>query len=122
MKIIITENKLDRVIGKWLTKNYSEMDIYDHDNQPWVLYVDKNGEIIFLYHYKDNELYVSKDVMKFLIKIFSIDDDKQVKPIIGNWFEEHNDLKSYKVIPWDFSDASDWKKVVRWETKKRLIN
>jgi hypothetical protein len=120
MKIIITENKLDRVISKWLTKKYSEMDIYDHDNQPWCLYLDKNGEIIFLYHYKDNELYVSKDVMKFLIKIFSIDDDKQVKPIIGNWFEEHNDLKSYKVIPWDFSDASDWKKVVRWETKKRL--
>ena len=122
MKIIITENKLDRVISKWLTKKYSEMDIYDHDNQPWCLYLDKNGEIIFLYHYKDNELYVSKDVMKFLIKIFSIDDDKQVKPIIGNWFEEHNDLKSYKVIPWDFSDASDWKKVVRWETKKRLSN
>jgi hypothetical protein len=117
MKIIITENKLDRVIGKWLSKKYSEMDIYDHDNQPWCLYLDKNGEVIFLYHNNDKELYVAKSVMKFLINIFSIDED-QIKPIIGEWFQKHNDLRTIKVMPWNFDD--DWKKIVRWETKKRL--
>jgi hypothetical protein len=29
-------------------------------------------------------------------------------------------LRIGKVITWNFDD--DWKKVVRWETKKRLIN
>ena len=57
--------------------------------------------------------------MKFLINVFSID-DTQAKSIFKDWFEEHNNLKTYKVIPWDFSDSSDWKKIVRWETKKRL--
>ena len=101
MKIIITENKLDRVISKWLSKNYSEMDIYDHDIQPWSLYVANN-------------------VIKFLYDIFSF--EKPIQPICGNWFEKHTGLKVEKVLTWDFSDASDWKKVVRWETKKRLIN
>jgi len=110
---------LDRVIGKWLSKNYSEMDIYDHDNQPWCLYVDKNGEIIFLYQHKANELYVSKGLMRFLSNIFSIN-EYHIGPIIGGWFQEHNDLRIEKVLTWDFSDVSDWKKVLRWETKKRL--
>ena len=121
MRIIITENKLDRVIGKWLSNNYSELDIYDHDTQPWVLYVNKNSEVKFLYQTKENELYVSKDIIKFLYNIFSID-EKQIQSICGNWFEEHTGLKVEKVLTWDFSDASDWGKVVRWETKKRLIN
>ena len=120
MKIIITENKLDRVISKWLSKNYSEMDIYDHDIQPWSLYVDKNGEVKFLYQFKENELYVSKDIIKFLYDIFSF--EKPIQPICGNWFEKHTGLKVEKVLTWDFSDASDWKKVVKWETKKRLSN
>jgi hypothetical protein len=120
MRIIITENKLDRVISKWLSKNYSEMDIYDHDIQPWSLYVDKNGDIIFLYQNKENELYVSKDIIKFLYDIFSF--EKPIQPICSNWFEKHTGLKVGKVLSWDFSDASDWGKVVRWETKKRLIN
>jgi hypothetical protein len=119
MKIIITENKLDRVIGKWLSKNYLGMDIYDHDNQPWHLYVDKNGEVIFLYHNNDKELYVAKDIIKFLYDIFSIDVE-QTKDILSEWFEKHTGLKSYKVLGWSFDE--DWKKVVRWETKKRLIN
>jgi hypothetical protein len=118
MKIIITESKLDRVISKWLSKNYSEMDIYDHDIQPWSLYVDKNGEIIFLYQNKEKELYVANNVIKFLYDIFSF--EKPIQPIIGNWFEEHKGLKTYKTLSWNFDD--DWKKVVRWETKKRLIN
>jgi len=117
MRIIITENKIYEVISKWLSKNYSEMEIYDHDTQPWVLYVDKDGEIIFLYQHKDNELYVAKDVMEFLIQVFSID-DKQIKNIVGDWFQEHNDLRTDKVLTWDFDE--DWKKVLRWETKKRL--
>jgi hypothetical protein len=119
MKIIITENKLDRVISKWLSKNYSKMDIYDHDNQPWHLYVDKNGEVIFLYQNNDKELYVAKSVIKFLYNIFSID-EKQIQSVIANWFEEHKGLKTYKTLSWNFDE--DWKKVVRWETKKRLIN
>ena len=119
MRIIITENKLNTVISKWLSKNYSEMEIYDHDNQPWVLYVEKNGEIIFLYHYKDNELYVAKDVMEFLIQVFSID-NKQIKNIVGDWFEGYYDLKTEKILPWVFNE--DWNKIVRWETKKRLSN
>jgi hypothetical protein len=121
MKIIITENKLGRFISKWLSKNYSEMEIYDHDTQPWNFYLDKNGEIIFIYHYKDNELYVEKDIMKFLINMFSID-DVRIKSIFKDWFQEHNDLKTEKVIPWDFKGVGSWKKVVRWETKKRLSN
>jgi hypothetical protein len=119
MKYIITESKLNRAVGRFLSKEYGDLEIYDHDNQPWVLYVDKNGELIFLYHTKDNELYVTKDVMKFLINMLSIDEE-QIKSIFKDWFEEHNNLKTYKVIRWDFNDASDWKKVVRWETKKRL--
>jgi hypothetical protein len=117
MRIIINENKLFGVISKWLSKNYGEMEIYDHDNQPWILYVDKNGEIIFLYQYKANELYVTKTVIKFLFVIFSLDED-QIKSVLRDWFKKHTDLTSYKVIPWNFDE--DWKKIVRWETKKRL--
>ncbi len=119
MKFIITENKLDRAIGKWLSKNYSEMSIYDHNYRPWVLYVDKDGEIIFLYQSIDNELYVAKDIMEFLINIFSMDKER-IKSIFKDWFQEHNDLKTEKVLPWDFDE--DWKKIVRQETKKRLSN
>lgn len=119
MKIIIAENKLEKVIGKWLSKKYSELDIYDHDNQPWVMYVDKDGDIFFLYQYKQNELYVDKSVIKFLFNIFFID-ELQLKSILENWFEEHTGLKISKVMRWNFTDDSDWKKVVRWETKKRL--
>jgi hypothetical protein len=117
MKIIITETKLNKTINKWLSDKYGDLKIYDHDNQPWVLYVDKNSEVKFLYHTKDNELYVSKDIIKFLYNIFFID-EKQIQSICNHWFEEHTGLKSYKTLSWNFDE--DWKKVVRWETKKRL--
>ena len=118
MKYIITESQMGRAVGRFLSKEYGDLEIYDHDNQPWVFYIDKNGEIIFLYQNKEEELYVSKDVMKFLINILSIDDG-QIKSIFKDWFEEHNNLKTYKVIPSNFNH-SDWEKVIKWETKKRL--
>jgi hypothetical protein len=117
MKYIITENQLDRFISKWLSKEYMGLKIYDHGNKPWTLYVDKDGEIIFLYQSIDNELYVSRDVMKFLSNMFSID-DVQVKTILEDWFQEQNELMVVKVIPWNFDE--DWNKIFRWETKRRL--
>jgi molecular chaperone GrpE (heat shock protein) len=54
-----------------------------------------------------------------LYDIFSIDVE-QTKDILSEWFEKHTGLKSYKVLGWSFDE--DWKKVVRWETKKRLSN
>lgn len=121
MRIIISENKLSRAINKWLSGKYGDLEIYDHDNQPWVLYADKNGDLIFLYHTKDNMLYFTKDFIKFFWDIFSINVE-QTKVILIEWFEKHTGLKSDNALGWDFSDASDWKKVVRWETKKRLSN
>jgi len=118
MKYIITESQLDRAVGRFLSKEYEDLEIYDHDNQPWVLYADKNdNEVKFLYHTNDNELYVAKDIIKFLSDIFSIDFE-QTKDILREWFEGHTGFKSYKVLGWSFDE--DWKKVVRWETKKRL--
>jgi hypothetical protein len=119
MRIIISENKLNRTIIKWLSGKYGDLEIYDHDNQPWVLYANKNSELIFLYNTKDNMLYFAKDFIKFFWDIFSINVE-QTKNILIEWFETHTGLKSNDALGWDFSDASDWKKVVRWETKKRL--
>ena len=121
MKIIITENKLEKVITKLLSKDYSEMDIYDHDGQPWVFYVDKYGEIILIYQQSEKDIYFTRDVMDLLCDTFTIDVEI-LKHVIKNWFTQKYNLKVVKVIPWNFNDASDWKKILKWETKKRLSN
>ena len=119
MRIIISENKLNRAIFKWLSGKYDDLQIYDHDYQPWVLYVDNNGDVIFVYNTKDNVLYFTNNFIKFLYDIFSINFE-QTKYILSEWFEQHTGLKSYQVLGWNFDE--DWKKIARWETKKRLSN
>lgn len=121
MKIIINENRLNKIIGKWLNSEYGDLDVYDHNDEPLIFYVDKEGDIIFLYETKSNELYVSIEIIKFFYSMFSIDIE-QTKDILVEWFEKHTGLKPVQFLSWDFTTDSMWKNLVTLNTKKRLDN
>jgi len=98
MKIIITENRLNKVVLKWLDNEYGNLISVIKNKK--VFYVDENGLPLFFYYSneKTRNLYINYEKIWQLLKtIFSMD-YLQIHDILKIWLEETYNLKG-NVIP-----------------------
>jgi hypothetical protein len=93
MKLIITENKLNNVVIKWLNKNYGDLKPYERDRDPEYIFFMKNGRVMFDYNKENGFVYISyDDIWSFLERIFSME-YKQIQEVTKLWVEEHYNLR-----------------------------
>ena len=108
MKYIITENKLNDIIFKYLDIKYGALE-------------QKEYIIIFHFHNEDqgeltwkhpNELFISRKLRNEVSNFFGLDNYDSIK-VIGEWFEDRYNLKvSYIPNPDDVNGKIFWIKII----------
>jgi hypothetical protein len=83
MKYIITESRLNSIIGNWLNENYDDLERY-HRTEFREIYLSKNGRFKFMYNLRTKRLYVVSEVWDFITNMFGLDYD-EVGEILLNW-------------------------------------
>ena len=92
MKIIITENKLERVAINWLNKNYGDLELFETEIYPDFLFYRKGDKVIFDYNKKNGEVYISYDeIWSFFESYFGMN-FQQIQYLTKVWVEEQYKL------------------------------
>ena len=93
MKIIITESKLNKVVLKWLDKEFGDLTKVVKDDRTY--YVDENRKPLF-YYYQDSKngyVYINYDkIWVFFESIFGLN-TLQTKEIMAIWLGETYNLR-----------------------------
>jgi len=98
MKIIITENKLEKAAISWLNKNYGDLESFETEKYPDYIFYKKGNDVIFDYNKKNGYVYVSYgEIWSFLSSFFSMEYE-QIQDITKVWVEEHYNLRGITTI------------------------
>ena len=93
MKIIITESSRDRLVFKWLNKEFGDLTPIVKGNITF--YVDENRKPLF-YYYQDSKngyVYINHDrIWVFFETIFGLK-DLQTQEILKVWLEQTYNLR-----------------------------
>jgi len=93
MKIIITENKIEKVAINWLNKKYGDLEPFETDDEPNYVFYKKGDNIIFDYNKKNGYVYVSYGEIWSFFELFFNMEYKQIQDITKIWVEEHYNLR-----------------------------
>jgi hypothetical protein len=100
MKIILTENKRDRLALNWLNKEFGNLTQVVRGDRTH--YVDQNGLTLFYYYPNDKIKVIFIDYTRiwiFFETIFGLDYE-QIQDILKIWLEETYNLSDY--LPIDY--------------------
>jgi len=111
MKLIITENKLNNVVIKWLNKNYGDLKPFETDEYPYSIFYIRDKEVFFEYNKKNGFVYISyDDIWSFLENIFSME-YKQIQEVTKLWVEEHYNLRVTTTCLWSNQWNHRWRNI-----------
>jgi hypothetical protein len=91
MKVIITENKLEKVAIKWLNDNYGNLKPHRQTKYYDYIFYKKGNEIIFDINKYSGDVYVSDDIWSFLMDVFGMSYEDITK-ITKEWITNHYHL------------------------------
>jgi hypothetical protein len=108
MKIIITESSRDRVVLKWLNREFGDLTPVVKGRKTY--YVDENRKPLFYYiqdsKYKD--IYINYERMwVFFNSIFGLN-TLQTKEILTIWLKETYNLGGFRSSPFSWKEAKYW--------------
>jgi hypothetical protein len=93
MKIIITENKLEKIAIKWLNDNYGDLEPYETEEYPDYIFYQQGNEIIFDYNKKNGNVHVNyEEIWSFFESFFGMEYE-QIQEITKIWVEERYNLR-----------------------------
>ena len=95
MKIIITESSRDRVVLKWLNREFGDLTPVVGDDKTF--YVDKDRNPLFMYFQNEKHEYVYinyERIWEFFKSIFGLN-DLQTKEILTIWLEQTYNIRGF---------------------------
>jgi hypothetical protein len=104
MKIIISENKIEKIALKWLDKTYGDLEIVDEKKYPENIDYRKGGEMIFNYNIKTNVVYINNSFIWFDLRNHFGMTYKQIQRLTKKWIEDRFGLKVSETITWPTHD------------------
>jgi hypothetical protein len=106
MKVIITENKIEKVAIKWLDNNYGDLKPYEPKKFPNHIFYRKGEEIIFDYNKKNGYVYVTyEEIWSFFERMFSMS-NQQIESLTKVWVEERYNLRVTRIL--STTELSNW--------------
>jgi hypothetical protein len=98
MKIIITENRLNSVVLKWLDNKFGNLTKVVKGD--YTQYVDQDGYVLISYLTNVKQIIVIdyKRIWKLLLDIFGMKSE-QIQDILKIWLEETYNLKGVTPLP-----------------------
>ena len=93
MKLIITENKRNQIVIKWLNSEYGDLIPFETEKYPDYIFFMKDGKIIFDYNKKNGYVYISYDkIWSFMGSFFGLEYE-EIQDLTKEWVEEHYKLR-----------------------------
>ena len=113
MKYIITENQNEKLIIKYLNKEYGDLEEYKTDEEPVSLLFVKDKIVYMEHDLKNGYLFVGYDtIWEDLINIFSLK-DYEVQRIITKWVEETYKLRGVSPKMVGTGTTQRWKRLIK---------
>ena len=112
MRYIITENKLEKVIIKYLNRFYGDLKEYTREKSPNSVYLVKDNKVYMELDTKYNGLYVDyTTIWEDLINIIGGKYD-EIKRIIKKWVEETYKLRGVSPKMVGTGTTQRWKRLI----------
>jgi len=99
MKIIITESSRDRLVLKWLNREFGDLTPVVKGNRTF--YVDKDRKPLFYHYgnYGNDYVYINNErIWVFFESIFGLD-DLQTQEIVKVWLEDTYNIRGFTPNP-----------------------
>jgi hypothetical protein len=110
MKYIITENKLEQVVFKYLNRFYGNLEEYTKDEHPDRVFYIKDDKVYM--EREKNVLWVDYfTIWKNLENIFSLK-DSEIQHIITKWVKETYKLRGIRPHPIRVDEDWWWNKLI----------
>jgi len=115
MNIQVNKNQLERVVIKWLNKNFGNLIPKKRKDKPNIsFYVNSNNEVMIEYHQENEEVWINYvHIWSKIESLFHLNYD-DTQSIIKVWLEETYKLEG--VIP--FTNNVDyglgWRRLTNW--------
>ena len=93
MKILITENKRNQIVIKWLNSKYGDLTPYETEKYPDYIFFMKDGEVVFDYDEKNKVIFISYDKIWSYLKNFFGLEYEEIQDLTKEWVEEHYKLR-----------------------------
>ena len=108
MKIIMTENKLERIAIKWLNDNYGDLVSYKPKKHNNYIFYKKDDEIIFDVNKLNGYVHISNVIWSFLQKMFGMSYE-HIQKVTKEWIDSCYNLNVYKTDSYGDITISRWK-------------
>ena len=92
MKYIITENKLENVVIKYLDRFYGDLREYKTDKNPAYIFFVKNGKAYMKYKVTIDVVWVDYGIYNDLENVFSLNYE-EITSIIEKWIKLRYNVK-----------------------------
>ena len=97
MKLLITENQLDKAALLWMNKNFSpdQLEIVTSEKYPDSIFYKKNGIVVMEQDKKNKDFWFDYDEIYSFFKSFFSMEYKEWQRIMKIWLEETFKLEGY---------------------------
>jgi hypothetical protein len=93
MKIIITEDKLNKITLNWLNDNYGDLEPFESEIYPDNIFYRKGDNVIFEYNKKNGVVLINyNEIWSFFESYFDME-YQQIQDLTKIWVEEHYNLR-----------------------------
>jgi hypothetical protein len=102
MKYIITESKLDNIIDKFITTQFSGLKLVNEGKHRAVwIGPERKPVIIIISDDKSFDVYILEDVYSSIVNIFSINEFNEIQKHLIRWFNKHMGIEVEEVMSFD---------------------
>jgi hypothetical protein len=97
MKIIITENKRNNIVTKWLDMDYGNL-VMGSTGHRYIHYLDKGRYKIFTFNRESRIVELSEEITNQLVSMFGVTSDEDINDIFIPWLMKTYNLYVEKVM------------------------
>ena len=113
MKYIITENKLDKVVIRYLNNEYGDLEQYEIEGFPHSIFFIKDDILYLEYHSKRDGLFVRYNpIWTDLATIFGLDHE-ECQNLLSKWIELTYNVKGSTPPTYGYQSPSEWWKIIQ---------
>ena len=88
----MTDNLKNKII-KYLNSEYGDLEQFETEEYPDIIFFMKDGEVVFDYNKKNGIVYISYDkIWSFLESFFGLE-YREIQDLTKKWVEEHYKLR-----------------------------
>ena len=115
MNIQVNKHQLERVVVKWLNKNFGNLTPKKHRDHPKsVFYVNSDNQVMMEYDKENGNVYINNDHIWSKIGLLFHLNHRDIQSIMKVWVEEAYKLEGVTPPHPRIFSLGGWKRITNW--------